>query len=299
MNIKYAAVIVVYHPDRTKLAKLINSIKAQGSGVIVVANDSENYECFNVLSITLQRNMGIAKAQNVGIIRAIERKNDFIALFDQDSVLPESYFTTMTKFFRNFNTKNVGMLVPRAFDLHSHKFIESRCYKRRKGKIKIWFPDKDEQKMLNQAETRKVAQPIASGSFIKVSILEVVGFMNSDYFIDSVDTEFDFRVLENNFDIFQINNLVMQHELGNKVQKKIGKFIIWPSNHSAFRRYYIIRNCIWMWKDHHKKITGATRMLFRTLGSTFIYVQLENGSLKKNIALFRGLLDGIFRKSRS
>ena len=87
------AVIVVFQPNLDVLRQLILASSQQVDRLVVVNNSPKiSLEtCLPDLGehihlITLQENMGIAYAQNIGIEWVISQKAEYVLLLDQDSM---------------------------------------------------------------------------------------------------------------------------------------------------------------------------------------------------------------------
>ena len=102
---KIMAIIVTYFPDIQTITKTIESICWQVSKVLIADNTPNGSSVFghhrllygrnNVELITLNENVGIAKAQNIGIKRALENRADFVLVSDQDTFYPDNYVAKM------------------------------------------------------------------------------------------------------------------------------------------------------------------------------------------------------------
>lgn len=285
------SIIVLYNPDIKKLKDLIKQLNFQGSNVVLVNNGQKNPQLLKLINehVFFQQmtdNLGIAAAQNVGISFVIKMKAERFFLFDQDSEIPNNYISAMTSFNVPSNT---GMLVPNVLDINTSRYLEPRIYERENSKLTIKFPLKDSLKL----EYRRAAKPIASGSYIFVDTINKVGGMREDFFIDAVDTDFSLRVLEKGYEIYRINNISLSHKVGNKRKKEFFSKIIFLSNHSPSRRYYIGRNNIWLWKLHFRSVKGISKDVFLTLSSQLVYALLEKNRISKVTNLIKGITRGI------
>ena len=73
----------------------------------------------NVELITLNENVGIAKAQNIGIKIALKNKADFILLSDQDTFYPDNYIAKMFEVYSKIeNKEKVAAIVPDFIELN-------------------------------------------------------------------------------------------------------------------------------------------------------------------------------------
>ena len=84
-------VLITYNPNLEELQKNISSYITQVKKVIIVDNSTTTdilpiiKKFNNIHSILLGDNLGIAKAQNIGIQYAFENGFDFVVEMDQDS----------------------------------------------------------------------------------------------------------------------------------------------------------------------------------------------------------------------
>ncbi|MBZ5957453.1 glycosyltransferase family 2 protein [Leuconostoc gelidum subsp. gasicomitatum] len=285
------SIVVTFNPVILDLERLISQLILQQSNVVLVNNGIHNSKLESLISdkifvIQLSTNQGIAKAQNEGIIFAKKYGATGVFLFDQDSRIPDEYIKTMID---TEISEQVGMLVPRVLDLNTKCYLEPRTYQRQNNMIHVDFP----RNQITVEKLRRAAKPIASGSYILMEALESVGGMREDFFIDAVDTDFSFRLIERGYEIVQLNNVILEHKVGNKTRKKIVGKIFFLSNHSASRRYYIGRNNIWLLKIHRKKIKGINKDVFITLGSQLLYSIFEKHSFGKIIHFFYGIISGM------
>lgn len=83
---------------------------------------------------------------------------------------------------------------------------------------------------------------MTSGNLINLDIYEKIGGFKDYLFIDMVDYEYCLNLRKNGYDIKTCDNISLKHNLGNIESKKIFGKVIYFTNHSPFRRYYITRN---------------------------------------------------------
>lgn len=285
------SIIILFNPNIERLRNLVHHLLLQNSNIILVNNGSNNElisdlinEC--VFLIQLEDNFGIAKAQNVGITFAKQKKAKGVFLFDQDSQISNNFIHSMLD---AKIASSVGMIVPNVLDANTNKYLEPRIYNRKNAKITVEYP----KNKTTEEVVRKAAKPIASGSYIFIDALMQVGGMREKFFIDAVDTDFSFRLIERGYDVIRINNVRLVHPVGNKIGVTFFGKKIFLSNHSPKRRYYIGRNNIWLWKIHFGKINGITKDVFVTLVSQLVYSLLEKSSISKTSHLIWGILEGV------
>ncbi|HRT84523.1 MAG TPA: glycosyltransferase family 2 protein [Bacteroidales bacterium] len=238
-----AAIIVTYLPEKVLLDKCIGSISRQVDKVIVVDNTPANMisdwynlfaEGFNVEWILLNKNCGIAYAQNLGIRMAIDEGVDFIILSDQDTVFPENYTSSMLQFYKSSPRRDrIAAIAPVFRDINKGK-IEPRIY----------FDGVFVKKDYSVKNCICVANVISSGMFVPTNVFKVIGYNNERLFIDWVDTEWCWRAIRKGFEIIQVPDVVINHRLGNFARKVLWKEI--PVHTSSIRRYFRLRNAIYL-----------------------------------------------------
>jgi rhamnosyltransferase len=231
MNI--VAVIITYNPNLMQLRKTIDSLIKQLDHIIII--DNGNTLFYSMLQddctfVNLEKNYGIAYAQNRGIEKAQELGAKFIVLSDQDTIYPEGYIKSNLLVYKSLQDHDIAALVPVFYDVG----------KKLKSPIMItkFSFTYDYSKIY-----AKTAQAISSGSFLITNPLNDIGLMNEKLFIDYVDFEWCWRATKMGYRIVTIPNLIIEHHLGDKVIR-IGKKRIFIEN--DMRYYYIIRNGIYL-----------------------------------------------------
>lgn len=246
---KVVAVVVLYFADGKKLSSLLKSICHQCKIIIIVKNDNADYpvlgEFGNVVVLDLKRNYGIAYAQNRGIEKALELGAKWILLSDQDTLYPQDYIKNMLISVERNKLENIGAVTPSFYDEVKKQFAPIMV-----GKTKKMIP--------TSGQIYKITHSISSGTIVPVSTFRVAGLMKEELFIDFVDNEWFWRLLKYNLNIYCISDIVIHHQLGDKVEKKLGIKIV---SRSLFRFYYIIRNGYFL-LEHTDYLKGRDRFLF-------------------------------------
>lgn len=96
--------MVTYNPN-SNINKLINSLENQVGTIIVVDNGSSQKDFLidnlspSLEVIELPTNLGIAAAQNIGIIKGLDKKTDYFVFFDQDSQIENNMIAALHESF--------------------------------------------------------------------------------------------------------------------------------------------------------------------------------------------------------
>lgn len=274
---KICAGIVLYNPNVERLNDNINSLLSQVNKVVLVDNNSSNIEQIshmyknkeNIFIIKNNENKGIAFALNQIIDWANSNFFEWCLTMDQDSIPSIDMVVNMVKVYSQITVSNIGILIPVVTDMNLGELIEN----------------KSEYTIITNS-----TDAITSGSLLNLNVAKRIGGFNEDYFIDYVDTEFQERVLNEGYKIVRINTSVLNHEVGHMMIKQFFGFKFYCSNHSAFRRYYQVRNRLAFRKKYYGNLAYIKEKCRLILG-TFKIIMFEKQKKEKVLATFRGFQD--------
>jgi len=237
------AVVVTYQPALEVLKQLLDALVPQVTSVVCVDNGSHSdLTAWNskrdiraVEMIRLGENRGIAAAQNVGIEWARNRGAGFVLLMDQDSIpasdMVEKLVSAISK------QASLATAGPRYLDERQDNpppFIRIR------GLRLVRCTCSTGESVV------PVDYLISSGCLIPMPVLDMVGGMRDDLFIDYVDIEWGLRARHHGFQNYGVCSAHMQHSLGDHPIKFFGKNI---PLHSPLRHYYHFRNAVLLYKE--------------------------------------------------
>ena len=267
-----SAGIVLFNPDINRLKENISAVIVQCAHVYLVDNGSNNidevkkllnqYNHSKVSVLCNMENQGIAKALNQLASEAQKGGFDWILTLDQDSVAPSNIIEEFEKYTNNLNT---GMLCPVICDRNKGVVVEA----------------KDNYKEIDEC--------ITSGSLLNIKAWRKIGGFDESMFIDGVDFDICYRLRKNGYKILCIQSVVLLHELGRIVYHR---FIFWKvlvKNHSAFRKFYIARNTVYLARKEHTNIIKA---ILQNVKLFLIVVCYEDDKWKKSKKILQGTIDG-------
>jgi len=227
MNI--AGVVILYHPDIEQLSDNIQTY-LNGLKQLYVYDNSESKtpgieEALLKLHPSIQyhyfkANEGIANRLNQAIAQATSNQYDYLLTMDQDSSFKDGDFDKYKLSIQSSGDSNVAQ-------------FGVNCQ-----------PDFT----LPKDEPEEVLTLITSGSVLNLSLTKHIGPFNEDLFIDFVDAEFSYRVIQNGYTNLMFSNIVLNHALGTLVEGRgLGNFkksmrII----HAPTRVFYIVRNGLYL-----------------------------------------------------
>ena len=125
---------------------------------------------------------------------------------------------------------------------------------------------------------------------VSVDTLNQVGLMRDEYFIDYVDTEWCLRAESLGFKNYISSKAIMKHTIGDNV---INLKVINVPVHSAFRRYYRVRNAFLMLREPHIPTLLVVREIVFSFIHQIILIFTQKSKWDYMKSYFRGLNDGI------
>lgn len=270
------AVVVLYNPNRLVIKNILTYHSFLENIVVVDNSETSNEEILNDLKkmlkihlIVNQENKGIATALNQGIQKAILLGGEWILTMDQDSYFEGDMLKNYFKLFDDLNDK---------------------------VKIAALGPNYEKENSLEQII--KVENLITSGTLLNADVFKKIKGYDEKLFIDEVDNDYCYRAQLEGYDLYQCNNIFMNHALGNKKQitsifgSKKTRIL-----HSPIRLYYIVRNSLYMSEKYKNVFPIAIKKTNRD-----VIVRIKNNLLYGSEKWFtiKFLLLGIlhFKKNR-
>ncbi len=227
MSLQIAACSILYNPPPSVKHNILSYINVVQKIYLFDNSDSKISDSTlfafesKVIIINNWSNEGIAKNLNVACELAIKDGFEFLLLMDQDSFFDEASINEYFKCIEAFteNKKEVS-----AFGInHETKSIESNC------------------------NYNKVKHLITSGSIINLNNYKNIGHFDENLFIDFVDTDYCFKSILKGYELIEIKNIFMNHQIGTIIEKRsIKNFKLSNrSIHSGVRLYYMLRNFLY------------------------------------------------------
>ncbi|MBS1906032.1 MAG: glycosyltransferase [Actinobacteria bacterium] len=210
---------------------------AQLSGLVVV-DDGSGPDAAGPLSalhelgahvLRQDVNAGIGAALNRGVAEAFARGAEFVVTLDQDSSLPEDAVRRLHETHAQASVAlSPGAVVPE------------------------YFADVRQAREEIAPGVHGTANVIQSGMLIPREVWESLGGFREDFFIDLVDTEYEFRLTRAGRPIIAAPGLKMGHRLGTALERRLfGRRFGIPgllpdevTVSTPFRYYYRRRNRI-------------------------------------------------------
>ena len=281
---KIYSIIVCFNPNVNHLVKLCSDLTCQKSNVVIVDNSSIS-SLTGILNsdielIELRDNLGIAKAQNIGIQFAFKQMADIFVFFDQDSEIENDFLQNLIAPFSltaPLVTSPIFFDKSKGFRFPSYRLTEFGLLK----------------KVICTKGDYNVDIIISSGSATNKKTIELVGLMNEDYFIDFVDIEWSLRCKSKNVPIKVVSDAKMKHSIGLKsIDLKIIRLFV----HSPIRTYYKIRNSFLFFNNKNVPVLLGMKEIISALVHNLIIILFSKDKIIYFINYYEGVFDGILGK---
>ena len=265
---RIAAGIVSFNPNIERLRENIQSVISQVESLVIIDNGSSNTKEIEMLCndtgcylIKLNENKGIAYALNQICKFFYPREYDWVFTLDQDSISS----TDMVSKLYTHTSDNVGAIGPKIVYRNNETFSQNSSVK----------------------AIESVEWLITSATLTNLKAWKTIGGFDNKLFIDGVDKDFCFRLRQHGFNVIQCNEVELSHELGNlKCRRILGK-TIYVTNHSPKRKYYMVRNAIYLDRKHNTN--GSFVYILKIFIKTLAFEQNKILNLKQ---MLQGIKDG-------
>lgn len=285
------AIIVTYQPALDVLAQLLACLSPQVDTVLIVDNGSaEPIDTWSAALpaaphhvISLGENQGIAEAQNAGIRWASQHGATHVLLMDQDSLPAPNMVETLHTALARF--PNAGSAGPRYVDTRQQNpppFLQIRNWRLHRHRCE------------EEGATVPVDYLIASGCLIPIAVLNQVGNMRADLFIDYVDIEWGLRAGRYGYQNYGVCGAHMEHSLGDNPIIFRGRSI---PLHSPLRHYYHFRNAVLLYRTRWVPLQWKCVDAWRLLLKYGFYTLYAKPRLSHFAKMSQGLLHGLIGRA--
>jgi rhamnosyltransferase len=289
---KICVILVLYNPNKGRLIDLVFSLKNQVDKFFIYDNtiNLNNKNHFDFLEeIDFEyygdmQNIGIAQAQNTLLLKAKQQGFEFALLSDQDTIYPIAYINNLISCITNMD--NFAAICPNWSSENSILKNEEngQFVFNKHGKLQL---EKYSENIIY------ISHAISSGMIIKLSVLDSVGLMREDLFIDWVDNDWCWRAGKESYKIIFVPWVKIEHVLGENQVKVLGRSFV---KRNSIRNYYIVRNAIFLFLHEDFNI-NIRFYLFKKVIHHIIFSVISTKEYFTEICfLSKAVNDGVFRK---
>lgn len=205
---KTAAGIVAFRPNPELLLPLVQRLEGEVETLFVFLNGDVETATLGALRVTRARiieapyNLGVGEGFNQLALHAILAGCERLAIFDDDSGLPAGAFGVLNATMDRLAArgKKPAVVGPK---------IVSPSPARHEYRPPRYFSAGE-----TIGSAQSVLYVISSGSLINLDAFRNIGTFRSDFFMDSIDTEWCFRARSRGFSCWVETSLEMEHRIG-------------------------------------------------------------------------------------
>lgn len=268
--------IVTYNPNMERLEQCINAALGQIRHLVIFDNGSINISNIKELVVkSSEDTIVIENGKNDGIATALSRimlfakANNYkwVLTLDQDSILQEGIVRCYLETANSSEYVNAGMITC---------LIKDRNFY-------------DEKYEKQKAQVISVPYCITSGAFTSVNRYLMTSGYDENFFIDCVDFDICYSLIENGYQIYRVNRIGILHEVGHGEEKRFlwKKIIVY--HEKPERIYYLARNTKWLEKKH--KSYGKVRMIYKEMALLCRILLYEDNKNSKLKAFIKGVFN--------
>ena len=261
-----AAVVSVFNPTTDAVSNIRWLLRYVPH--VVVVNDGSTAAVEPVLAqieelgaevLSLEVNSGIATALNTGIKAARERWSpEWVVTMDQDSRFTGDYIRQALESEEGSQSRETVAMI---------------CAQLHNG---VPLP------VLDGEPEAEVFDPMQSGTLIRVTALDRLGYLDESLFIDCVDSEFNARARSAGLRAIAGQGCNLEHSLGDARplrvlgwHARLGQKRLFVHYHAPFRVYYITRNSLVMGRRYFRQqprwVLRRMTMEFQSMAVRLVY----------------------------
>lgn len=227
---KICALVIWYNPDSLSVENILKYHKFFDKVYIIdnsiISNNHLANKIINSYYFPNYKNLGIAKALNQGCLKAFTDNFEWCMTMDQDSTWDTNELSNYLNNIASIKDESIKSFAP----LHSNE-IKSLI-----GKI-------HDKKKIQNCDTYKFQHRVmTSGNIINLNSWNELKGFKEILFIDEVDHEYCYNLLEHDYKIIEFQNISMRHTLGISKKTILPRFC----KHSGVRLFYIFRNMLYI-----------------------------------------------------
>lgn len=268
--------VVTFNPNIGRLKQCLNAIIDQITNLVIFDNGSSNIDDVrttvkeiseDAVIIESKENKGIATALSEIMLFAKEQNYRWVLTLDQDSVLQGNIVDCYINTANNPKYSDAGMFTCLIKD---RNFIDTKYEVQAQPVIEVEYC-------------------ITSAAFTNTKKYFQTDGYDKYFFIDCVDFDICYSLIEHGFKIYRVNSIGILHEVGHGEQRSfLGRRII-VYHEKPQRLYYLTRNTIWLYKKHSSY--KFVRLIKKELAIFVRILLYEDNRRKKLKAFIRGIQD--------
>lgn len=290
-----ASVTVTYN-GASVLARQLDALNGQTKELdeVIVVDNASTDDTVKLLAtkypkvtiLNLPENTGVGGGYAAGLAyAALNKKHDWVWLFDQDSVPAETCLERLLNALQYLGASAQTTAVLAPVCVHTVSKMPYPGHLWRDGRMVPTLGDPGQPVSL-------VDFVISSGSLIRREAIEAVGLPRADFFMDFVDYEHCFRLRRHGFQIAVVRDSHLDHVLGSPSTFEIlGRAKYW-TDHVPWRLYYMVRNEVFTIWEYYPSRRSKGFVLYRNAHYALLLLLFGKRKMACLGMMYRGFLDG-------
>ncbi len=216
-------IIIIHYGDLETTKRCLESVekcKDEYRSVILINNDAAIdltkalRESKQRTIINAGRNLGFAKAVNVGIKHALNQSADYIVLLNNDASIEKKVLSTLASFLND--SKTAGIAGPVISFRQNGKLLFD--YGGNIGSL-TGRTTHDNRDSNNDKRPKKADYVSGCCMMVKSEVIEKVGFFDEQFFMYYEDVDYCLRTREAGYDTWVVPEGLIFHELSKSIKK--------------------------------------------------------------------------------
>lgn len=298
-----ATVTVTYNPDLVVLERQLRLLPAEVVKILVDnASAPKVQEGLRAMQTTLPQLVLLENQENLGLAAAMDRGVRYVLdnvphctrvlLLDQDSEPEPFSIRRLLGALAALQARglNPGAVGPQLRDADSgcyHGFHQMTAWRWRRA-----YPP------VGDSQPLPVASLNGSGTLMPLKVYLDAGGLDQAFFIDHVDTEWSFRLLDKTYSLWGVPEAVFIHRMGERgLRYWLAGWRVWPQR-SPLRHRYLFRNTLWLISRAYVpgvwKFWAVAKLLLTALVCTVI----DPRRRQQLQAMWQGVREGLWRQKK-
>lgn len=236
----------------------------------------------------LEKNFGVGAGHNRGIEWARIKDFSHVLILDQDSIPRPDMVMQLLRALDTLATRGVRVAAvgPNWRDRYTGHLA---------GFVRLgsWKLERVYCGREGGGELLETDFVISSGALIPLPVLNQIGDMNEEFFIDHVDTEWVFRARHQGYRSYGVCDAIMEHSLGTAMFRFwLGRWRTVPL-HSPERHYYAFRNSVMLLKMPHAPRRWIVNDIVRLLSMMVVFPIFAPDRGRRIKLMIKGLWHGL------
>lgn len=294
-----ATITVTYQPDIELLRRQVSQLPSSATRIVVDNASAPSLlkqlrqlaDEYGIHLITNDENVGLASATNQGIRVALREECASVLLLDQDTEPGVDGVAGLRDAYRRVlvGGQRPGCIGPRMVDPASgleHGFHRIDGWRW----VRVFPP---------AGSTVAVAcsNLNGSGTLIPLEVIEAVGGLDGSLFIDHVDTEWAFRVLDAGFGLYGAPDVAFAHRMGERSFRFWWlRWRLWPYR-SPLRHWYLYRNAVALIRRDYVPAVWKVWAVMKLLLTWAVHFVFDRERFAQTAGMLRGIRDGLHMPS--